>query len=115
MSVTTNQDPKYFRYNLLGTTTVEGVEYLDVLATRLDYILEQVTRSITHVVVDGVPLTTVSNNYYGTTSLWWLIMEYNGLSHVLDLEGGQELKIPDLNNVNFDLPEKDITGQTVVI
>ena len=41
----------------------------------------------------GLPLTTLSYNVYGTTYLWWLILVTNNISNPFDIVPGQEIRI----------------------
>jgi hypothetical protein len=49
------------------------------------------------------PLTTMSNEWYSTTSLWWLILRVNGIMHPDELEEGVTLKIPTLEAIKRTL------------
>lgn len=44
---------------------------------------------------DGVtPITNISYNLYGTTTLWYVIVYVNGLLNPLEIPGGTVLKVP---------------------
>lgn len=47
----------------------------------------------------SIPLTSMSYEVYGTTSLWWLILRVNGIMHPDELNDGEKLKIPSLDAV----------------
>lgn len=75
-----NTDGNYF-YNILTTS----VNIDKSLAPSTYY--EIIVRA-------SVPWTTISYNEYRTTSLWWLIMELNGIKNPIDYPpSGTKLKI----------------------
>lgn len=41
----------------------------------------------------------ISYRRYGTVDLWFLVMEYNGIMHHLDLEPGTYLELPEYSAV----------------
>lgn len=47
----------------------------------------------------SIPLTTMSQEVYGTTSLWWLILRVNGVMHPDELNDGERLKVPSLDAI----------------
>ena len=97
--------PEYFRSNLYG---VENQIDLDnaVIDSLLDINNYQLTKaintapSLVSFTWDGnVPLTTISKDAYGTTSLWWLILRYNGFIGYWDIPLGATLEIPDPSGI----------------
>lgn len=61
-------------------------------------------------------ITTISYNYYKNTSLWWLIVMFNGFIHPHEIPSGYKLKIPKLEHIVSRLkkPTKEsIKGKVV--
>lgn len=53
----------------------------------------------------------LSYNLYGGTQYWWIIMQYNSLSHPSDLKLGLKIKFPSLGTIeqlylNISLQQK---------
>lgn len=46
----------------------------------------------------GEAITTISYKHYGTTSLWYAILMFNGFSHVDEIPRGYDIKIPEVAN-----------------
>ena len=75
-----------------------GSQETDPLDTRLvKPIYKLKTFSFRYITADenGRP-ELISYREYGTTELWWFLMEYNGLIHNLDVVAGVKLKIVPL-------------------
>ena len=48
-----------------------------------------------HVYVEGERMDTISNQYYKTPDLWWIIPEYNPqVEDFLNIPGGTIIRIP---------------------
>lgn len=52
----------------------------------------------THVTSEGESLPDIAQQYYGDSSKWRLIAQYNGIQNPIHLESGITLKIPKLQN-----------------
>ena len=53
----------------------------------------------------------ISEELFGGTQYWWILMFYNGLSKVDDLVNGKELKVPDteeLERLYFTLKSREL-------
>ena len=48
---------------------------------------------------EGKRLDLISYRLYGTTSLWWILAEYNNITDFRGVEAGDVMKIPDLSTV----------------
>ena len=65
---------------------------------------------------DIANLPGISFKLYGTTDLWRILMEYNGLSDPLsDIYIGLVLRVPDKSDILTLLSQNDETGETVTI
>ncbi len=104
MATSNNYNPVFSRINLMNPVTVSVPNpfkpnfpiqeiLLDRLSTRYVDIMKYLN-SYTNYTWTGIKITTLSYQYYQTTTLWWLILMYNGLSHPLELTPGMLLKIP---------------------
>lgn len=83
---------------------IEG-PYDNTRAYQLDYLegdyslersedIEFTSRGIQHIVVEGETLQSISNKYYGSSSRWSDIADYNGIIDPFDLSIGNLLIIP---------------------
>ena len=76
-------------------TRVYQLDYLED-----DYSLERsedidfTSSGIQHTVVEGETLQSISNKYYGNSSRWADIADYNGIINPFDLDIGDVLIIP---------------------
>lgn len=82
-------------------TLPNGTEYvyIDYASTLFIRLFQSISKTTPHIVKDTDTLTFVSNDYYQTTSLWWLVGMYNGVEHGLDIRAGDRWEIPDLGQV----------------
>ena len=86
--------------------SVENVSYpyekwVDPLDPRLLKLLDgvKVYKTITW---NGTPLTTLSQRFYGTTSLHFIFLMFNGFIHPQEIPMGTTLKVPTLNTQNIN-------------
>ena len=100
MTLSTASSPKYWQTTLLPTITINGVSHIDVLADRLVDLIETITTAIPYTVREGDKLTTVCYQFYQTTSLYYLILTYNGLLFWDEVSPGDIIQIPDLSQIN---------------
>lgn len=102
MAVSTNSNIQYYRRNFMETVTINGVTYLNVLSSTLELLINSITQ-YTSIPYDGHShITTISYQNYGTTTLWWLILKYNGYQNWWLIPNGAMLKIPSLPQIqNF--------------
>lgn len=76
--------------------------WYDPLDPKITSIFENITSVSTHD-YQRDPITTISYNYYGTTSGWWIILAYNGYMHQDEIPAGASLDIPDLDTIKSNL------------
>lgn len=68
------------------------------------------------IVKDASPLTTSVHSATGTTTVWWLIVMYNGYLHPDEIPDGTVLKIPNLASIRDALAKsKQGLGKIVTI
>ena len=73
-------EKNFFYYNIIKKISVP-----DSLDSRL---------FLNIVLPEGIPLTTLSHNAYGTIDLWWLILIINNITNpVKDLPIGKKIKL----------------------
>lgn len=94
--MSTFYNPKYVRSRFVVLTDVDGTPTIDVFASKVREILERIKGYSTYTFSNMDKLVTISYRAYGTTSLWWLILVFNGFIHPYDIEPGTVIKIPDL-------------------
>lgn len=87
------------------------LEWLDPLDDRFHRALDRTTSLRPHVYYNE-PITTISHQYYGTTSAWFLILAFNGYLHPDEISTGQEIEIPDLGE--FMKHYRNATSQKTV-
>lgn len=102
----TNMAPLYFRSTFFGSEDVdiddETVPMSDFMSGRLITLLYQIKAYRIYTYPGSrPPLTTISYQHYGNTSLWWAILFYNGYIHPGEIPGGVALKIPALSTVTI--------------
>lgn len=71
-------------YDPLDTRVTRGLKTLQTLST-INY--------------DGSPFTTISYKYLGSSTAWWIILQYNGYMHPDDVPMGAILGIPDIQPI----------------
>lgn len=96
----TNYSAKYDISNFLSVVNIDGSFYLDALDQRLVELIQQVRPIDVFTYTANVQITTLAYNYYNSTTPWWIILLYNGISHPLDLEPGDVLLIPDIRQID---------------
>lgn len=114
-------NPRYERINLMSAVTVtdKGIQrqQLDVFSQKYYTLLNNITTSKPYPNQVTNPITTISQEVYGTTSLWWFIAKYNGSINPLDIDTSTPLKIPnkeDLDSIMSNVPTNR-QGQVVTI
>lgn len=119
-SISTNYDPAFARTKFMETvvaTDYEAKEWVDPLDPRLLNLLSHDT-PFTKYTYNSESMTTLSYLNYGTTSLWWLILMFNGFLHPHDIPSGYELKIPQLSFILAKIKSKavnSIAGKIVTV
>lgn len=101
MTISTASAPKYWQSTFLPTiVTGDGERVIDVLSERFIELLESITVTTPYTVVEGDKITTVCHQFYGTTSLYYLILYYNGLLFWDEVRPGDVIHIPSLGQIN---------------
>lgn len=92
-------DKTYSRLNFMGTVPDgSGNVWVDPLDPNLQSLLSGDIPYDVYVYKNDA-ITTISQNYYNTTSLWWLIVMFNGFVHPHMIPSGYSLKIPKLTYI----------------
>lgn len=141
--MSTNQNVRYFRSNFIPVVQVTNsfvtgdidansngndidndaddpntTNYLDIFNPSYAINICKAIKSYVPYPFDGtLTIENISYRMYGTTSLWWIIIMYNGLTHPLEIQPGTVLFIPsisDINQILTILPKNQI-GQIVQI
>ena len=100
----TSTNPKYYQSNILPRVLdLNDQVKVDLLSDIYVELLENITRYIDHVVRENDSLTTICYYYYDTTSLYHLVLSYNGLVWWSQVQPGDIIRIPDKNQINYIL------------
>ena len=119
-TTSTNVNSKYFLTEYMAIETVTGdngedEQMLDIFDERIQSAMENITSTST-VTYESQQITTISNDVYGNTSLFWYILWYNGFFHPLEIPYGTELVIPSLTDFNNNTAqETSQQGSTVSV
>ncbi len=112
------------KYSINNFMPVIEVEYADGnIELRLDMLDRRLTRMLSiitewrPVLFDGTEhITTLCYRVYGNTTIWWVVMMYNGFVHPLEIEPGTVIKMPSLPQINeYLLAVKRKIGKVVQI
>ena len=109
--------PKYWETTFLPTRVTEnGVTYIDTLSDALVDLLNSITTATPYTVREGDKLTTICFQFYQNTSLYYLILYYNGLLFWDEVQPGDIIQIPSLSQINsFFGRNRQQIGQRVTI
>lgn len=116
MATTTYYNAQYARGNLISFVTVNGVKQINIFDPRILKAVLQIQSYQTYTYSDGDKIVNISYQAYATTSLWWVILMYNGLIHPYEIPIGYLLKIPDMSELVANItPAINSIGQVVSI
>jgi hypothetical protein len=96
------------RYNLINIAPIYELEIgddkiifsVDVLDHKLTRLINSIQDYFPYIYDGQEHITTISYKAYNTTTLYWLIVMYNGIMHPLEIEPGLILKIPKMTEVS---------------
>lgn len=93
--LSTNYAEEFTRSNFMAEvpSELDGTNWIDPLDPRLIAIFKEQT-PYEEYKYSSESITTLSYQFYSTTSLWWLILMFNGFLHPHDIPPGYALKIP---------------------
>ena len=111
---TTNYNPRYDFVNFLAEYDItsasarlfdpgaveQAPDFLDQNLVELMYSLRL---GGLYTVRQYESLTTIVYNAYGNTTLWWVVLMFNGLETSMQLQPGMQLKLPTLDSINAAL------------
>ena len=103
-AVSTQALKKMLRAENMGTfTTSLGDKWVDPLDPTITNLIDTLSKDLEQIkYIVGTPMTTISNQLYGYTSAWWIILYINGYMHSDEISDGAILKVPTaiaMNNV----------------
>lgn len=108
--LSTHFDSKSMRGPKMDVYTNElGEKWIDPLTPDFLRFLRAPYATKLHSYDGSLPITTLSYRYYGTTSLWYLILYANGYMHPHEIPSGAALKIPDPSQVSRLQTIKEVT------
>ena len=117
MTISTSSSPKYWQTTFLPTKIAsDGGLYVDILGDALVDLVTSITTTIPYTVKEGDQLTTICYQFYQNTSLYYLVLYYNGLLFWDEVQPGDILQIPSLSQINlFFGRNRQQIGQRVTI
>lgn len=134
--ISTGADRKYLRGSIYGTTSHKLLPLLDLSQDTnnkltkdwincidrkfLTYLRRLDKLKMKVVTYEGQLITTLSETYYGTTSLWYVILYVNGFCHPQEIQRGINLFIPNKSDIDslfgtYQPNKKSNLGKTVVV
>ena len=100
MAISTASNPKYWQSNLLSIRSTSVGNFPDFLSDRLNDLIESITSYEPYTVRGGDRLTNISFQFYNTTSLYYIILHFNGLLFWSDVQAGDIIQIPDRSQID---------------
>lgn len=124
--MSTRMSKQHLRSNYMGTVVVDDAsshlvvpeERIDIFDTRLLSLLRSITRTRPVVYRGDQPLTTLVNTEYGNTSVYWIVLAYNGFVHPMEIRPGAVIELPSASEIDrfrSRLNTTDRRGQKVTI
>jgi hypothetical protein len=121
--LSTNQAVQFFMASFMAQIDIGididggGPTYLDMLDPQIETFIRSLL-STTSIVDDlALPITTLTYRLYGNTSLWWLLLMFNGIIHPLERSAGT-LRLFDKNAASVLVSQANspsLRGTTVEI
>lgn len=113
-------DPTFKFGSIVNKERVDGEENIDFFDPKVTDLVRRIDRAdtFTYVYDGSEQIENIAFKFYYTTSIWWLIMEYNGFTHPLELEEGQVLRMPaksDIDRIMSDNLPKNRRGRRRLI
>ena len=119
LQLSTNYDQNFERSKFMDVVTSadDASLWIDPLDPRiLNIIAGEIPYDIFSYRSESI--TTISYQYYSTTTLWWLIVMFNGFLHPHEIPSGYKLKIPKLSYIMNKVKKStsdSIKGQVIQI
>lgn len=115
----TNVNKNFNIENFMKTEYIDGVPVLDWLDSRLHDMVADIKVSNPYVYNGAEHLPNICYKTYGTTSLWRLVLQYNGFINPIDIIPGSIIMLPTNSEINrvvykFSRNTNANTNQTVV-
>jgi hypothetical protein len=115
--ISTNQAPQYFMSAFMEQVNIgENVDgggplYLDMLDPRVESLLRSLSPIFSIMDNLAIPITTLTFKLYQNTTMWWLLLMFNGVIHPLERNPGT-LQIPAVNAVSSNAVKTANTPST---
>ena len=108
-ALSTNADVKYLWSTFLDECTdpVLGA-WVDPLSVKVHLLLEAKKTMMPIQLTEKKPITTLSWELYGTTSMWAVILYLNGYMHPDEIPPGATLLVPSLASIDSLRAEAEI-------
>lgn len=104
--MSTNLNPAYLKAGYYEVKNVDGKDFRDVLTTRLISNIRAITSIRTHIWTQDDKLENLCFKYYGTTTVYWLVMIYNGIVCPFSIMEGAMLKFPSFSDMTKALTDE---------
>jgi hypothetical protein len=96
----TYSNPKFYRSNFMAQVTLDdGTIINDIFDRRLVQLIRNISSSSNILYNDSMKLCNLSFSFYGTTSLDWVILVYNGFIHPYEIPSAITLLVPSYFDV----------------
>lgn len=106
--MSTQYNEKYARSRFQAIAMLNGIPEIDYFSSRFQEAILRVKTATPYMFSQGDKVVNISHRAYGTTSLWWVIMLYNGFVHPYDVSAGDTLRIPDLYEITRAIAEVNV-------
>lgn len=100
MTLSTASAPRYWETTFLPVVSLPDGGVPDILSDRIVDLLDSITISTPYTIREGDKITTICFEFYQTTSLYYLLLYYNGLLFWDELQPGDVIQIPNLEQIN---------------
>lgn len=122
-AVSSNLNPRYSRTRRMATIPADDghiepinrIAWSDYLDPAVNEGIFDSIRTVQSIKYTGTPLTTIADAVYGTTTLWWVILQYNGYLHPDEIPNGAQLLIPSAAEVQAAFIKSQEKGRGKIV
>lgn len=90
-------------------------DWIDPLSSPMRRILKLNKAQMQRVIYAGTPISTLSQQVYGTVSLWYVILMINGYCHPQEVERGATLYLPSRQQLDGILKTSAPTARGSIV
>lgn len=92
---------------------IDRVDWYDPLDMKINKMFNNIQR-VGSYPYQGEPITTISFRCTGSTTNWWIILQYNGFLHQDEIPRGTMLTIPDFATIKALARQSDTNRRRLV-